>query len=95
MLDLWYVFHWMTTLTYIDPFSGMQTPLHVIDVTTTQGLLDIIALGNVIEFTPALDLRTYEHIVLDEEEQLEIEASMARYRLFIRWYCKKFGLPHG
>jgi hypothetical protein len=70
----------------------MQTPLHIIDVTTTQGLLDIIALGNIIEFTPALDLRTYQHIFLDDEEQLEIEASMARYRLFIRWYCKKFGL---
>jgi hypothetical protein len=70
----------------------MQTPLHVIDITTTQGLLDIIALGNIIEFATALDLRTYQHIVLDEEEQLEIEASMARYRYFIRWFSKKFGL---
>jgi hypothetical protein len=70
----------------------MQIPLHVIDVTKSEGLLDIIALGNIIEFTPAFDLRSYGDIEVDEEEQLEIEAAMSQYRTFIRWFSKKFGL---
>jgi hypothetical protein len=70
----------------------MQVPLHIIDVTHPEGLLDIIALGNIIEFTHALDLRSYQDIDLEEPEQLEIEATMARYRLFVRWFSKKFGL---
>jgi hypothetical protein len=74
------------------PFLGTQPPLHVIDVTAIEGLLDIIALGNLIEFASALDLRTYENIILHEDEQLEIEIAMTRYRTFIRWYCRKFGL---
>jgi hypothetical protein len=74
------------------PFSGMKKPLHVIDVTVIEGLLDIIALGNLIEFSSALDLRTYENIILDEDELLEIEIAMTRYRAFIRWFCRKFGL---
>jgi hypothetical protein len=70
----------------------MQVPLHTIDVTQAKGLLDIIALGNIIEFTHALDLRSYQDVELEEEERLEIEATMARYHLFIRWFSKKFGL---
>jgi hypothetical protein len=70
----------------------MQTPLHVIDVTTPDGLLDIIALGTIVEFTLALDWRTYQHAVIEAEELEEIEASTARYHYFIRWYSRKFGL---
>ena len=70
----------------------MQVPLHTIDVTHAEGLLDIIALGNIIEFMHALDLQSYQDIELDEKERLEIEATMARYRLFIRWFSKTFGL---
>jgi hypothetical protein len=79
-------------LMYIHLHSGMQIPLHVIDITCSEGLLDIISLGNIIEFTPALDLRSYTDVPLGENEQLEIEAAMARYRLFIKWFSKKFGL---
>jgi hypothetical protein len=70
----------------------MQMPLHVIDVTCSDGLLDIIALGNIVEFTLALDSRFYNDTEIDEEEQLEIEATMARYRSFMRWFSKTFGL---
>src|SRR5215472_2998198 len=41
-------------------FAGFPSP-HVIDVTTVEGLFDIIALGNVLEFSAALDARTYAH----------------------------------
>ena len=70
----------------------MRVPLHIIDVTQAEGLLDIIALGNIIQFTHALDLRSYQDIDLEEEEELEIEATMSQYHLFIRWFSKKFGL---
>lgn len=74
------------------PCLGMQNPVHVINVTEIEGLQDIIALGNLIEFASALDLRTYENIILDEEEQLEIEIAMTRYRTFGRWFSRNFGL---
>ena len=70
----------------------MERPLHVIDVTVSEGLLDMIALGNIIEFAISLDLRTYENVVVDQLERQEIEASMTRYRSLIAWYCKNFGL---
>jgi hypothetical protein len=70
----------------------MRCPPHVIDVTVIDGLLDIIALGNIIEFAAALDWRSYEHIILHDDEKLEIEIAITRYRTFIRWFGKKFGL---
>jgi hypothetical protein len=74
------------------PASGMETPLHVINVTTVDGLQDLIALSNIIEFASALDFHMYENVLLDDEQRLEIEAAMTRYRAFIQWFSKKFGL---
>lgn len=70
----------------------MDAPQHVIDVETMDGLLDIIAVGNIIEFATALDHRTYENVVVDNDERLEQEAAMTRYRTFISWFSKRYGL---
>ena len=80
------------TLLCLIHLLGSEIPLHIIDVTVIEGLLDIIALGNLIEFATALDLRTYESIILPQEERLEIEIAMTRYRAFIKWFGRKFGL---
>jgi hypothetical protein len=69
----------------------MYTPLHVINVKDTEGLLDLIALGNIIEFAAALDHRTYENVVVHKEEREEQEVAMTDYRRFIRWFSKAFG----
>jgi hypothetical protein len=58
----------------------MYTPLHVINVKDTEGLLDLIALGNIIEFAAALDHRTYENVVVHKEEREEQEVAMTDYR---------------
>jgi hypothetical protein len=71
---------------------GLPIPLHVIDVTQVDGLLDMIALGNIIEFAVVLDYRTHEGIELDDDEYLEREAAMAHYRTFMTWYSKHYGL---
>jgi hypothetical protein len=70
----------------------MAIPLHVIDVRTTDGLLDIIALGNIIEFATALDIRSYVSVGIDNDEQLEQEAAMTHYREFMRWFSRNYGL---
>jgi hypothetical protein len=71
----------------------METPLHIIDVTTIDGLMDMIALGNIIEFAVALDMRTYNPtIVLDTVERHEQEAAMAHYRTLVRWFGRNYGL---
>jgi hypothetical protein len=73
----------------------MSMPEHVIDVTTIEGLHDIIAIGNVIEFTVALDFRTYEGTELDDQEYLERETAMTLYRRFISWFSDTYGLRFG
>ena len=69
--------------------------MHMVDISNRQGLLDLIAVGNIIEFTAALDHRTYENIVISDEERLEQETAMTRYRLFMQWYSSNFGLLIG
>ena len=73
----------------------VSTPVHVIDVTTVRGLHNIIALGNIIEFTVALDFRTYDGTVLEDEEYLERETAMTLYRRFISWFSDTYSLRFG
>jgi hypothetical protein len=73
----------------------LPVPLHVIDVTQVDGLLDIIALGNLIEFAVVLDYRTHEGIELQDDEHLEREAAMTHYRTLITWYSNRYGLQIG
>jgi hypothetical protein len=47
--------------------------LHVINVTRIEGLLDIIAIGNIIEFAVALNFHTYEGKDFDDNEYFERE----------------------
>jgi hypothetical protein len=75
---------------------GLPVPLHVIDVTQYDGLLDIIAIGNIIEFAVVLDYRTYEEgMELDDSEHLEREAAMTHYRTLITWFSDRYGLRIG
>jgi hypothetical protein len=71
---------------------GLQRPAHIIDVTSIQGLLDMISLGNIIEFANALDHRTYEGPELTPDEDQERLTAISRYHTFIVWYSNNFGL---
>ena len=73
----------------------MKTPVHVIDITNMDELLDLITVGNIIEFASALDHRTYDDIPISREEHLEQEFAMTRYHTFIRWFSKQFCLVIG
>jgi hypothetical protein len=73
----------------------LPVPLHVINITQVDGLLDIIALGNIIEFAVVLDFRTYEDIELHDNEYLEREAAMTHYRTLIAWFSNRYGLRIG
>jgi hypothetical protein len=91
---MWFITLLTCILLISDP--GLPVPLHVINVTQVDGLLDIIALGNIIEFGVVLDYRTYEEgIELDDNEYLEREAAMTHYRTFITWFSLRYGLRIG
>lgn len=62
------------------------------DVSKVNGLLDIIAIGNIIEFAVALDYRTYQGPQPQDTEYLERDAAMTRYRTFITWFSDRYGL---
>jgi hypothetical protein len=69
---------------------GEQRPAHVVDVTVLDGVLDIMALGNVIELARALDQLQYSGMETTDEELDEMDAATTRYRLFVRWYSRRF-----
>ena len=71
---------------------GLPILLHIINVTEIDGLLDMIALGNIIEFAVALDYRTHEHIEVQDGEYLEREAAMTHYRTLITWFSNRYGV---
>lgn len=50
-----------------------------------QGLLDVIAVGNLIELTNALDLSSYTGNTQTGSKD-EKEAAQTRYRIFMRWF---------
>jgi hypothetical protein len=66
--------------------------VHVLDIRKIDELLDLIAVGNIIEFATALDHRTYQDVEVSAAERMEQEIAMTRYRTFIRWFMKRFVL---
>jgi hypothetical protein len=68
-------------------------PAHVIDITQVEGLFDMIALGNIIEFGTALDHRTYEQEAdVSDNVYLEREGAITHYRTLIHWFADRYGL---
>jgi hypothetical protein len=76
----------------LKPFAGAKRSPHIFDVTCQQGLLDMISLGCLIEFSRALDDRLYRKIEesIPQDEDDEIDAAQTRYRRFITWYQERF-----
>jgi hypothetical protein len=72
------------------PSTEQERPVHVPDISTVDGLLDLISVGCLVELTQALDERTYTHRTIPEDERDEIDAATTRYRLFMRWYAERF-----
>ena len=67
---------------------------HIPDVTTKKGLLDVIMVGNILEFSAALD-RDYIGKKAPQDITEEWFAAMAKYRSFMNWYCSKFIIDFG
>jgi len=66
-----------------------ETSVHIPDITTKDGLLDVIMVGNILEFSDALDTDCFGKNVPDDIME-ERSAARSRYRQFqcwfIRWY---------
>jgi hypothetical protein len=62
---------------------------HIPDITTHQGLCDVMILGNIIEFTPMLLSKSDKKV---PNPQITEEEDVARwkYRRFIKWFQSKY-----
>lgn len=78
--------------TYLSMEGTLSRPPHIMNVTEVEGVLAIMTVGNVIELASALDHRVYENLKLEDQDILEHEAAMTRYRLFTRWFSDRFCL---
>ena len=76
-------------------FTGQSPPVHIVDISTVDGLLDLISMGNMIELSRPLDYGNYTGDPVSAEEDDEIDATITRYRLFIRWYARRFSVVIG
>lgn len=73
--------------------SGLEMPDHVINIMKVEGLFDMIALGNIIEFGTVLDHRTYDQqAIVSDDVYLEREAAMSHYRTLIHWFADRYGV---
>jgi hypothetical protein len=64
---------------------------HIPDITTSTGLLDIVMVGNVLEFADALS-RPYYAGKVPKEVTEEENVARWRYRQFIKWFSSRFVL---
>lgn len=71
---------------------GQERPAHVMDVSTIDGLLDLITVGCFVELSQAFDERSYIKQAIPDDEMEEIEAATTRYRRFIAWFSHRFYL---
>ena len=84
----YYVCHLIIVLAFGEALA------HIPDVTTRHGLLDIIMVGNMLEFATALGLKSHGRKPPPEvlEEQ---NVAMWRYRIFQSWFIDRYILEIG
>jgi hypothetical protein len=71
----------------------LEWPAHIPNISTVNGLLTIIAVGNIVELAMALDHSSYTGSLLQARD--EAEAAITQYHLFIRWFSQQYCLLIG
>jgi hypothetical protein len=71
----------------------LDRPAHIPDISTVDGLLTIIAVGNMVELAMALDHTSYTGSSLQDRDEAEV--AITRYHLFIRWFSQQYCLLIG
>jgi hypothetical protein len=83
MMVMWSAHHFQPV------YSKLSNP-HIPKATTPSGLMDIIALGNLLEFSQVLDRRSYYTADgIHWQEQHEIAMARQCYRWFQSWFVAK------
>jgi hypothetical protein len=85
MMAMWHVYYYDLELR----FSPPQDP-HIPNLATVDGLLDCIAVGNVLELAQVLDRRAYLKAGIHGLEQQEMAMARWRYRLIQKIFAKFF-----
>jgi hypothetical protein len=63
-----------------DPGYNAARNIHVPDISTTTGLMDLMAIGNLLELAPVLDRRSYRKAGVVQAEQHEMAVARWWYR---------------
>ena len=82
MMVMWSTYH------FLPAYSKLDNP-HIPKTFTPSGLMDIIALGNLLELAQVLDRRSYyTDDGIHWQEVHEIALSRQRYRCFQDWFTR-------
>jgi hypothetical protein len=85
MMAMWHVYYY----DQLWKFSPPQDP-HIPNLATVDGLMDCIAVGNVLELAQVLDRRAYLKAGIHGLEQQEMAMARWRYRLIQKNFAKFF-----
>jgi hypothetical protein len=84
MMSMWHV-HYDQQITFSVPRDA-----HIPDISTTDGLMDLMALGNILELAQVLELRAYSAKVINWQEQQEMAMARWRYRRLQKFFAAFF-----
>jgi hypothetical protein len=73
-----------------DPFFSPETNPHVPDISTVDGLFDLMAVGNILELANVIDHRSYNGTGIDWLEQGEMGMARWRYRKLQVYFAKRY-----
>jgi hypothetical protein len=85
MMAMWHIYYY----DQVWRFSPPQDP-HIPNLATVEGLMDCIAVGNVLELAQVLDRRAYLKAGIHWLEQQEMAMARWRYRLIQKIFAKSF-----
>lgn len=84
IMCMWQV-HYDGHKIFLEPQDG-----HIPDISTVEGLTDLMALGNILELAQVLNRRTYQKGIINWQEQEEMAMARWRYRLLQNFFAKFF-----
>jgi hypothetical protein len=70
-----------------------EWPAHIPNISTVNGLLTLITVGNIVELALALDHSSYTRSPLSAGEEAEV--AITRYHIFIQWFSQQYCLLIG
>jgi len=91
--ELYTMLRWIMAMWHLnydgDPFFNGHCNPHVPDITTTAGLMDMMAIGNLLELANVIDRHSYQQGIHWTEEP-EMALAQWRYRKLQVYFTKRY-----